>query len=75
MESKLTELITSLRFELKKEFLVYDLQDRVIDIYQAHINASNGTPCLRTTYEYVGTSTRVEKMKETADVWSAAYDI
>lgn len=74
-QKELTALLTSLRNELKKEFVVYDGSDRPIEYYQAPINAEDGTPCLKTTVSYDGVSTRVEKSKEELALWDASYDI
>lgn len=62
--------------ELIKQFIVYDVNSRMQTIYTAPYLAADGEPCTRVDYEYVNaTSTRVEKMRESNDVWSAAYDI
>lgn len=74
-QSELTAVLTSLKNELKKEFVAYDGSDRPISYYQAHINAGDGEPCLLTTITYVGVSTRIEKSKETIGLWSTAYEI
>jgi len=62
--------------ELIKQFHVYDAQDRLETVYTASYRATTGTPCTRVDYTYVNASTtRVEKMRESVDVWDASYDI
>lgn len=61
--------------ERVKQYIVYDGSSRMTDIYEAHADASDGTPCLRTKYTYDGASSRIVKRLEAEDVWSSAYDI
>lgn len=62
--------------ELVKQFIVYDGSNRITDVYTAPAGAANGTPCTRVTYTYVSpVSSLVEKMQESNDTWSSAYDI
>lgn len=58
-----------------KQHFVYDVSNRMTDVYEARANARNGDPCLRTTYTYVSTSTRVQAMKETDATWDSSWDI
>lgn len=74
-DTRVDEILQSLKNEIVKVFRVYDGGDRLIEQYEAVANATDGSPCLRTDYEYVGATTRVEKMKESLGVWLAAYDI
>lgn len=67
-------LKTSLH-EPRKCFLVYDINGRCTDIYEARSNAVAGDPCMHTQYEYDGSSARVLKSKETEADWDAAWDI
>jgi hypothetical protein len=62
--------------ELTKQYLVYDAQGRVTDVYTAYTDAKNGQPCSLVQYTYVNaTSSRVEKMKESVAVWDSSWDI
>lgn len=62
--------------ELMKQYIVYDGQSRPQTIYTAYYKAGTGTPCTRVDYEYINpTSTQVQKMRESVDVWDASYDI
>jgi hypothetical protein len=63
------------RNELVKQYIVYDGNGRMTDVYEARNDAEDGTPCLRTQYTYDGASSRIEKRLETLDTWLAAYDI
>lgn len=58
-----------------KQYFVYDMSSRMSIVYEARANASDGSPCLKTTYTYVSTSTRVQAMKEEDSTWSSAWDI
>ena len=69
------EMLNALGREVVKLFKVYDGSDRLITQYEAVANAIDGQPCLKTTYTYIGATTKVEKMKEALDTWLAAYDI
>lgn len=74
MARDVTTLVKRGLSELTKQFLVYDGNGRLTDCYEAGVDAANGDPCLRTIYQYVTGTTRVEKMREEQAVWSAAYD-
>lgn len=73
-EDRTSRLLTTAH-ELVKQYVVFDGQDRPEYIYTAHTDAPNGTPCTRTQFVYVGTSSRVVKRKETNAVWNSSYDI
>jgi len=76
MEKELTALLTSLKNELKKEYILVDGQGRGEFYFQAPINTGNNQPCLVTQIEYASpTSTLVIKSKETIGVWLDAYNI
>lgn len=66
--------ITGLKENIKQYF-EYDGSSRMVTVYEARANAQNGEPCLKTTYTYVSTSTRVQAMKEEDATWSSAWDI
>jgi hypothetical protein len=68
-------LLRALSGEVVKVFRVYDGSDRLITSYEAFANAADGQTCLKTEYAYIGATTKLEKLKESLDVWSSAYDI
>lgn len=70
-----TSRITTLKNEVMKTFAVYDGSDRLIELYEAVTTAEDGDPCLKTEYAYIAASTRVEKTKESYDVWLAIWEI
>lgn len=61
--------------EMVKQYLVYDGDGRVTDVYTAHTDAITGTPCSRTRYSYVTGTTRVEKRKEQDATWDTTWDM
>jgi len=61
--------------ELSKAYYIYDGNGRATSVYVADRDAADGSVCLLTVFTYDGASARVEKFKESEDVWSAAYDI
>lgn len=69
-------MLTSLKNELKKEYIALDGLGRAKFFYQAPINTKDGEPCLVTQVEYSSpTSTIIVKSKETVGVWSSSYEI
>ena len=75
MDSEATQGLTTQRNELTKQFNIYDVDGRLITVYTAGYKAIAGTPCTRVDYDYLIGSQLVEKMRESVDVWNAAYDI
>lgn len=69
------QMLQALTKEIVKVYRVYDGSDRLITQYEALANTLNGEPCVKTTYTYIGATTKLEKMKEAQDTWSSAYDI
>lgn len=61
--------------EMVKQYLVYDGSGRVTDVYTAHTDAVDGTPCSRTRYSYDGVSSRIEKRKEQDATWDSSWDM
>jgi len=61
--------------ETVKQFLVYDINGRMTDIYEAHSGAEHGTPCLRTRYQYDGATNRVLKRLEVLSTWDSTWDM
>lgn len=74
-DTKADEVLQTLMREVVKVYRTYDGSDRVTAEYEAVANAADGQPCLKTEYTYTGARTTPDKMKESLDVWSAAYDI
>lgn len=58
-----------------KMYIEYDGSNRAQYVYEAPVGTVDGGPCIKTTYEYVGATTKVQKMKEEDDVWDATWDI
>jgi len=62
--------------EYVKQYVVYDGQDRIAQVYEAAVDTPDQGPCVLTEYEYrTPTSTQILKRKESTSVWSFAYDI
>lgn len=69
---KVADFLKSIKNEPLKLYRVYDVNNRVQYQYETITHMEDGGPCMRTEYEYDGTSSRVIKMKETIDTWVAA---
>lgn len=62
--------------ELAKQFLVYDVSDRVTQVYTAGAGTRDGGDCELTEYTYRSpASTQIEKRRESIGTWLAAYDM
>lgn len=72
---KVADFIKTQLQEGVKEYFVFDGLDRVTDFYTAPVDAITGSPCLRTRYSYVSTSSRVEKVLEVLATWDATWDM
>lgn len=70
-----TNFITTLRQEVLKSHSVYDVSDRLIELYEAVVWADQGEECLLTKYEYVGVKTIVENTREFKATWDSSWDI
>jgi IMP cyclohydrolase len=70
-----TDFIRAHLNEATKEYIVYDGTSRMTEVYVATVDAEDGEPCLKTTYEYDGVSTRIVKRKEELDLWDSSWDI
>lgn len=70
-----TSHLKTVLHERTKNFCVYDGSGRMTDNYEAHADAEDQTPCLRTIYTYDGASSRILKRAELEDVWLSTYDI
>ncbi len=74
-ELSTTALLKSHANELVKQYIVYDGQSRVFQVYTAVASTADQEPCLVTEYSYVGpVSTQIQARKEYNGVWSSAYD-
>ena len=60
--------------EYVKSKVFYDGQNRPEFIYEAQNIAVTGTPCLKTTYSYVGASALVDYMKEEEASWDTSWE-
>jgi hypothetical protein len=69
------ELLQALMREIVKVYRIYDGSNRVTTEYEAVANAVDQQVCLKTEYTYAGARTTPDKMRESLDVWSSAYDI
>lgn len=59
-----------------KQYIVYDGNQRPIEIYTAQTDAADGANCSKVEYTYISpTSSKVEKMKESNASWDATWDI
>ena len=70
-----TNFITTLRAEALKSHSEYDVDGRLIELYEAVVWASDGEECLLTKYSYSGASTRVENTREFKATWDETWDI
>lgn len=71
---KPSDLIKSQLQEGVKSFFVYDGSNRMTTSYTAAWDAENGDACIITEYQYIGTSNRVQAMKEYLGTWNSAWD-
>lgn len=70
-----TELLKSQEKELVKQYISYDVNDRVEFIYTTTRGTIHGGPCTVTQYVYSGATSRVIKRKESYSTWDSSYDI
>lgn len=75
MSNGRSELFISHRGELVKQYIAYDASNRPEYTYTAYYLADHGDPCIVTQYSYDGTSSRIQKRKESAGTWDSSYDI
>lgn len=75
INSHVSDMVSTHFEEGIKSICVYDASDRLEFHYVANIDAEDGDLCMATQYTYVGTSTRVEKTKESKALWQSAWDI
>lgn len=61
--------------ELIKQHVEYDVNTRTEYVYTARADAVDGSPCSVVRYSYIGTTTRVQYMKEYTGLWNAAWEV
>lgn len=64
----------TIKHEALKLYRIYDASQRVVQQFEAPINAVTGDLCLKTQYAYIGSSLRVQKMKESLAYWDSSWD-
>lgn len=69
-----TDFISSHGKEAVKQWFVYDGLNRMVTVYVALTDAGDGDRCLRTDYTYIGSSARIQSMRESIAAWDAAWD-
>lgn len=74
-DTRSDQFLVALSKEVVKIFRVYDGSDRLITSYETVANTEDGGQALKTEYTYIGATTKLEKLKESLDVWSSAYEI
>ena len=70
-----TAQLTTLKHELSKSYIQYDVSDRMEIAYEAAAATGHGEPCLKTEYAYDGGSSRIIKRKESVSTWDSSWDI
>lgn len=61
--------------ELVKQHIEYDANNRVEYVYTAHADLEDGKPCSVVRYSYIGTTSRVQFMREYTDTWDVAWEL
>ena len=61
--------------EMVKMHLIYDMLNRMEQVYTAYNSTAHGGPCIKTTYAYDGVTVRITGMKEESAIWDSAWDI
>lgn len=67
--------IKTLRHEFMKQYFSYDGSSRIQYVYEVFAEAPHGTPCVKTTYTYVGVTRNVQKLKEEPSTWDSSWDV
>lgn len=57
-----------------KTHIEYDAQLRVEYVYTASVGVPDGGPCFVTRYGYVGSTTRVDFMREDLGAWQLTWE-
>ena len=74
MATSKTDLLTTHKNELVKQYVEFDGSNRISKVYTAYTDATHGAPCEVTEYIYVGVSTTLRARKEGRGVWDSAWD-
>lgn len=74
-DSSADSILKSLGGEVVKTKSFIDGSDRVTERYEALANTGHGGPCLKTEYTYHGTTSVVDKSKESQATWDSAWEI
>jgi hypothetical protein len=69
-----SDLVVPHQHEAIKAHFVYDEFQRLVESYTALSDADDGAKALKTSYQYVGTTSKVADMKEEIAQWDAAWD-
>lgn len=69
-----TEVLKTVRNEIKKEHIDFDILGRVSKTYLAPAAAVNGDPCIVIEYIYYGSSTAVKGRTEGYGFWDSVFD-
>lgn len=69
-----TKLLKSHLNEYVKTKVFYDVEGRPEFVYSASSDLEDGGPCTVTQYAYIGTTPRVDFMKESEAVWDATWE-
>ena len=75
MATTKTEQLKSHAHELVKQYFEYDVSLRCTAMYTAGSDQVDGGPCMKTEYEYDGSSSRIAKRKESNSTWDDTWDI
>jgi hypothetical protein len=60
--------------ETVKSHMVWDGSGRMATHYTADADSADGDPCIRTDYQYDGTTGRTTGMKESLSTWDEDWD-
>lgn len=74
-EITVRDFLANIRNEPVKVFRVYNTNNQLITQYEAVTHAKDSDPCMKTQYDYDGTSARVIHLKESLDTWLIAYEM
>lgn len=73
-EKSKTDILQTIRREMNKEHLEYDVANRISKKYIAPIFAEDQDPCFVVEYIYYGLTLYVKGRKEGEGQWSGAFD-
>lgn len=69
-----SDLVVPHQVEAIKSHFVYDSYMRLIESYTAMADAPHGSKALKTSYQYIGNSSKPSGMKEEISAWDEAWD-